>query len=85
MDIIKELQKDFSGLTELQKIILLKMTIKIIDCEGKGMPEEYWCAPCKATKRRMRELFNKFKIMNASVLPKYTYTYNSGYYGFDDA
>lgn len=78
MNSLKNLQKEFNDMTPLQKDILLKITHKIQCCEGKDMPEKYWCDSCKAAQKRIHELFVKFKTMNNSsivwkVIPPHTF------------
>ena len=81
---VLDLQQRFNKMTPLQRKIVYRLWTKINDCEGKSMPEKYWCDSCTRTHKRLIELFTRFERMNIDHQSN-QYKYNaSAHFGFSD-
>ncbi|KKL12693.1 hypothetical protein LCGC14_2533210 [marine sediment metagenome] len=77
-------QHRFSKMTPMQRGILSKIYDRITLCEGKGMPEAYWCDSCISSRVRVLELFARFEQMNnANHILSATTTTHPGFKEFD--
>jgi len=78
-------QQRYSKMTLIQQRIIYKIYNKVTLCEGKGMPEAYWCDSCVTAQARVLELFARFERMNNAnrILLSATTTTHPGFTEFN--